>query len=77
MKREDILLFLVSLFISVVLFCLTVNGDQPEDKSPDYIDSQIKRDTIKDVCFLTKNFNKNEETNFSICTVVRNNVCLV
>lgn len=78
MKQEDVLFLLVSLFISVILACLIINGDplEKEEKST-IIDSTINRDTIKDERYLIKNLNENEETNFCICTSFRNNVRVV
>lgn len=78
MKQEDVLFLLVSLFISVILFCLIVNGDPTEkERSLTFIDSVPKVDTIKDELYLTKNLNENEETNFCFRTSFRNNVCFM
>ena len=78
MKKEDVLFFLVALFISVILACLITNGDQAKSKKdPVMIDSEIQYDSIRDGHYLTKKLNENEETNFCIRTSFRNNVRFV
>lgn len=71
MKKEDLFLLLVLFFSSTIVGCLAVNGEVPEEplKAPvEFIDSEMSYDTIKDVRFLTKNHNNNEET----CICIRN-----
>lgn len=72
MKKEDLFLLLVLFFSSTIVGCLAVNGEVPEEplKTPvEFIDSKMSYDTIKDVRFLTKNHNNNEET--CICNYAR------
>lgn len=78
MKKEDVLFFLIALFISVILACLIINGDQVErERAPTIIDSEIQCDSIKDEHCLIKKLNGNEETNFCIRTSFRNDVRFV
>lgn len=70
MKKEDLFLFIMLLFISVMIGCLAVNGEVPDvpQTSIEFIDSKMNYDTIKDVRFLTNNQHEHEET----CICIRN-----
>lgn len=70
MKKEDIVLLVVFLFISIMIGCLAINGEVPDLPSTpvEFIDSKMNYDTIRDVNFLTNNRNNHEET----CICIRN-----
>lgn len=70
MKKEDIVLLVVFLFISIMIGCLAINGEVPDLPSTpvEFIDSEMNYDTIEDVRFLTNNRNNYEET----CIRIRN-----
>ena len=66
MKHEDLFFVIVLSFITLIVGCLIVNGEVPDKPfnkpSVEFIDSEMSYNTIKDVRFLTNNYNKHEET---------------
>ena len=76
MKHEDLFFVIVLSFITLIVGCLIVNGEVPDKPfnkpSVEFIDSEMSYDTIKDVRFLTNNYNKQEETCIRIDAYARN-----